>query len=129
MELINRQEIHAKYQGHCAYCGKEITVKEMHVDHIFPKSKVHYLKSETMKADVGTAINGINEEKNLNPACITCNLWKKSFTLEQFRKELGLQIERCNHYSRNYRIAKLYGLVAENPDKLPVVFYFEKVLV
>jgi 5-methylcytosine-specific restriction endonuclease McrA len=34
---MNRQQIHQKYNGHCAYCGCEITPKEMQVDHIVSK--------------------------------------------------------------------------------------------
>ena len=31
-----RQQVYDKYHGHCAYCGREITMKEMQVDHIVP---------------------------------------------------------------------------------------------
>ena len=34
--MINRKEVLEKYNGHCAYCGKEITLKEMQVDHKHP---------------------------------------------------------------------------------------------
>jgi 5-methylcytosine-specific restriction endonuclease McrA len=33
---INREEVYNKCSGHCAYCGKEITIKQMQVDHIKP---------------------------------------------------------------------------------------------
>lgn len=29
-----RELVYAKYNGHCAYCGSEITLKDMQVDHI-----------------------------------------------------------------------------------------------
>ena len=35
--MINRKEVLEKYNGHCAYCGKEITLKEMQVDHKHPR--------------------------------------------------------------------------------------------
>jgi len=32
-----RIEIYSKYNGRCAYCGEEIQLKDMQVDHIIPK--------------------------------------------------------------------------------------------
>ena len=31
-----REEVLKKYDGHCAYCGAEITLKQMQVDHLIP---------------------------------------------------------------------------------------------
>ena len=31
-----RQRVYDKYDGHCAYCGREIKMSEMQVDHIIP---------------------------------------------------------------------------------------------
>lgn len=31
-----REAVYAKYDGHCAYCGREIAYKDMQVDHFFP---------------------------------------------------------------------------------------------
>jgi len=54
-----RELTHKKYNGRCAYCGCDITLKTMQVDHIKPK------------------INGGNDDlENLNPACRVCNNWK-----------------------------------------------------
>ena len=36
MEEELRQKIYDKYNGHCAYCGKELTFEQMQVDHIEP---------------------------------------------------------------------------------------------
>ncbi len=33
---IDRQQVYDKCDGHCAYCGVEITLKQMQVDHIQP---------------------------------------------------------------------------------------------
>ena len=32
----DRIKAYEKYNGHCAYCGKEIEYKEMRIDHIRP---------------------------------------------------------------------------------------------
>jgi len=36
MKKINRELVHSKFGGRCAYCGVEITIKQMQVDHIVP---------------------------------------------------------------------------------------------
>ena len=37
MSKIDRQKVWEKYNGRCAYCGKEIALKDMQVDHIKPR--------------------------------------------------------------------------------------------
>ncbi len=32
-----REQVYQKYNGRCAYCGHEIAIKDMQVDHIIPK--------------------------------------------------------------------------------------------
>ena len=101
-----RQLIFDKYNGKCAYCGTEL-IKGWHVDHI-------------------NAINrkGENSVENYNPSCMQCNIWKSTYTIEQFRKEVEQQVNRLNNYSANYRNAKRYGLITET--NIEVKFYFEK---
>jgi len=125
--MINvlRQEVWEKYGGRCAYCGEEITLKEMQIDHIFPKHLKHWLDSSVMMRDHPWMLNkNIDTKENLNPACRVCNKWKNTWTVEQFRKELESQISRLEKYSANYRMAKRYGLVV--PKTLKVKFYFEQ---
>jgi 5-methylcytosine-specific restriction endonuclease McrA len=117
---INRQEVYDKYGGHCAYCGKEITFKQMQVDHIKPL----YRNDNVTTLEVWGVERGTDEMDNLNPSCARCNRWKSTFCLETFRKEIESQVERLNNYNNNYRMAKDYGLVSENNNK--VIFYFEK---
>lgn len=31
-----REAVYRKYDGHCAYCGREIAYKDMQVDHFLP---------------------------------------------------------------------------------------------
>ena len=31
-----REAVYAKYDGHCAYCGRDIDIKDMQVDHFLP---------------------------------------------------------------------------------------------
>ena len=120
---INRQEVYDKCDGHCAYCGKEITFKQMQVDHIKPL----YRNDNVITLESWGVERGTDDIDNLLPSCARCNRWKSTFSLEMFRKEIELQIERLNNYNNNYRMAKDYGLISENNNK--VIFYFEKKIV
>ena len=37
MKKETRQLVYEKYNGHCAYCGCSIDIKEMQVDHFISK--------------------------------------------------------------------------------------------
>lgn len=122
-----RELVHKKYNGKCAYCGVDITYKEMQVDHAIPqscfqghvKNKLHIPPHLTHLGEWDC-----NHIDNLMPACRVCNLWKSTHSIQSFKFELEDQIKRLNERSSNYRIAKKYGLITE--QKIPVVsFYFE----
>lgn len=116
---INREQIHKKCNGKCAYCGEKITVKEMQIDHVVPLYRNH----TNTELSAMSVIRGTNEDENLMPSCKSCNNYKKTLTLEKFRNEMQKQVQRCNEYSKNYKFAKKFGLVVE--VNKPVVFYFE----
>lgn len=109
-----RELVHSKYDGHCAYCGCEITVKEMEIDHIIPKYRIDegYSKVDYDKDDL----------RNLNPTCRDCNRYKNTFTVEVFRDQLNEIVRRLKRVWI-FRIALKYGLITIN-DKF-VKFYFE----
>ena len=117
---INRQEVYNKCDGHCAYCGKDITLKQMQVDHKEPL----FRNSTDKELEWYKRIRGTDEIDNLLPSCARCNRWKSTYTIEEFRKEISLQIQRLNNYSSNYRMVKDYNLIQETNN--PVVFYYEK---
>ena len=111
---IDRQEVHGKYSGHCAYCGWLISVKDMQVDHIIPKRNFHK----------GRINYDVNDIKNLNPACRVCNNWKHTWSIEEFRREIGEQVDRAFKTSSNFRMALRYGQIKLTQSK--IVFYFER---
>jgi 5-methylcytosine-specific restriction endonuclease McrA len=111
-----RKTVHAKYGGRCAYCGQEITLKQMHVDHLKPIWRGN--------PTVNPKYRGADTIDNMMPACRACNLWKSVHPLEQFRAEMTAQVERLRLRSANYRMAERYGLV-EATGK-PVIFWFER---
>lgn len=101
-----RRQVYEKYDGHCAYCGKEIEYKDMQVDHMKP-----------------LRLGGADDMSNYMPACRSCNHYKRGNSLEGFRKlieEIPKKLERDSYI---YRVGLDYGLV--EPHKMNVVFYFE----
>lgn len=102
-----RLKVYEKYNGHCAYCGCDLALKDMQVDHI---QSVYWY-------------NGANDIENYNPACRMCNFYKSTMTIEDFRKQLGKLLSRLEKVFI-FRLAKKYGAIQE--VEKPIVFYFEK---
>lgn len=110
---INRQRVYDKYDGHCAYCGTEITLKQMQVDHI--QAKWNTWSDAEINRRPGF-VRGSDEESNLNPSCARCNKWKATFSVEQFRKEIELQRQRLRRDSSAYRMSLDYNLITERDN-------------
>ncbi len=110
-----RNRVHAKYGGRCAYCGEEITVKQMQVDHIEPLHRgLMQLPEE---------IDRLSHINNLNPACRPCNNRKRTHPLEEFRAEISAQVQRLRRDSNQFQLAERFGQV--DATGRPVMFWFE----
>lgn len=123
---INREEVYNKCDGRCAYCGVQIKIKEMQVDHIIPTSFFQqHIKNKIRVPKFLSHLteDDVNHIDNLHPTCRVCNKWKSAHDLELFRKEIEEQVKRLNDYSSNYRMAKRYGLIEETIK--PIIFYYE----
>ena len=112
-----REAIYAKYNGHCAYCGKKIDYKDMQVDHLIPQRRATY------KAGRGRLpIEQVENFDNYMPSCRRDNHYKRAHNLETFRRYIEeIPIKLANLY-----IAKVggdYGLIQYYPRKIK--FYFE----
>lgn len=108
-----QREVKARFGGRCRYCGEQ--VEKLCIDHIHPVARKHWLEDEG---------KDVNDPENLMPACFSCNNFKMSFDLEQFRRELAAQVIRGRKHSINFRLAERFGLI-EVKEK-PIKFYFEK---
>jgi len=117
---INRQEVYDKCDGRCAYCGEEITIKQMQVDHVKPL----YRNDDDTTLQGWGVERGTDDINNLLPSCSRCNKWKSTYTLEKFREIVQTSIDRLERDTPNFRLAKDYGLVEVKQN--PVVFYFER---
>lgn len=102
----DRIKVYEKYKGHCAYCGKELKIKEMQVDHITPKD-----------------MRGIDDMSNYNPSCRRCNFYKSTFPIYMFRKNIQTIQDRIRKIFI-VKIAEDYGIIEFKP--FDGKFYFEK---
>lgn len=118
--MINRKEIYDKYNGKCAYCGCDITLERMQIDHLTPL----YRNDSDEQLNKWGKIRGTNDISNLMPSCRSCNHYKSTFTLDEFREQLMKMRERLKKQHKIYSISKRYGLIEEKPNK--IVFFFEK---
>lgn len=128
---IQRSELRAKFGGRCAYCGCELPEKGWHADHI--EAVIRELEIDRKAREQGlwrlkqtgkAYKEHLDTLDNLYPACAPCNLFKATYSIEGFRKEIALQVERARSYSVNFRTAERFGLVSKVDS--PVIFYFEK---
>jgi len=112
MGTIDREAIYKKYDGHCAYCGVEIDIREMQVDHFWPQFLAYY------QPDLDN-----NRPWNLMPSCRKCNNFKSGMRPEVFRKQLELQVTRLRKNAQFDRALR-FGQI--EITERPIVFYFEK---
>ena len=104
----DRYQVYTKYGGRCAYCGQPITYKEMQVEHKEP-----------------LALGGADSTENYMPSCRTCNHYKHTLTVEEFRKQIGLLTGRLRERVYIYKLALRHGRISERTSDAS--FYFERV--
>lgn len=116
MSLTKKQRLQVwnKSRGACWYCGNELPEKGWHADHC---EAVYRWPDEMLKPQNDTL-------ENMVPACAPCNLFKSVFSIEEFRREIALQVKRARKQSVNFRTAERFGLIEVKP--VEVVFWFER---
>lgn len=114
---INRQRVYERCNGHCGYCGKDIAIKDMQVDHMTPKWRLRdpiYFKA---------TVDQIESYDNYMPTCRRCNHYKREKDVEGFRvfmKTLHGRLEK----DYKVKVAVDYRVVQIVP--FDGIFYFEK---
>lgn len=109
-----REAVYNKYDGHCAYCGKELGSKDWQLDHLIPVQRERFKKYSEEEIECF---------ENYVPACRRCNHYKRAHSLEVFRKyieEIPSKLYRDNYI---YKVGLDYGLVEAHEHKIK--FYFE----
>lgn len=105
-----RVEVYKKFDGRCAYCGRNITYNDMQVDHFMP------LRAWGIE-DAAT-----DDISNLMPSCRMCNHYKRANSLETFRRYIQ-EIPKKLHDNYIYKVGVVYGNIIENEK--PIKFHFE----
>lgn len=101
-----RQKVYQKCHGHCAYCGYALDYKDMQVDHVKP-----------------LRIGGSDDISNMLPTCRSCNHYKATLDLEQFREYIWKIPARLKRDSIPFQVGFRFGTVSYSTE--PVKFYFE----
>ncbi|HAF1615955.1 TPA: HNH endonuclease [Salmonella enterica] len=126
-----RERLRMKFGGRCAYCGCVLPEKGWHADHVqavLRKSERCMKAAEKGIFRLKTTGEVFRPEadcpENIFPSCAPCNLLKTTYSLEMFRKQVSLQVERGRRSSVNFRTAERFGLISV--VNKPVVFWFEQ---
>jgi hypothetical protein len=108
LSSMDRNKVYKKFGGHCAYCGKELKFREMQADHKTPLYR-----------------GGEDTLENMYPACRSCNFYKSTRTIDEFREYLQGIPKRLMRDDVAYQVGVRFGTIAVHEK--PVAFYFEKV--
>jgi uncharacterized protein (TIGR02646 family) len=110
-----RQQVYDRFDGHCAYCGCELKLDEMQVDHFKPLAR--NVPDKWLQEERGT-----DDFENLMPSCRMCNFYKSRCSLESFRSKISNMLDYKATFAT--RLALKYGILIER--KWDGKFYFEK---
>ena len=110
-----REEVYAVCGGRCAYCGAQIELDDMQVDHVVPISFFEIYQAEGFDLDT---------MDTFLPACRICNHYKSTLTIEKFRYSIERLPYALERDSSAFRRALRFGLVWNIARK--VQFYFEE---
>ena len=109
-----REAVYNKYDGHCAYCGKEIAQKGWQLDHLIPYQRERWKKYSEEEIECF---------ENYMPACRRCNHYKRAHSLEVFRRYIKEIPEKLKETNYIYKVGLDYGIIEEHPWN--GLFYFE----
>lgn len=109
-----REAVYNKYNGHCAYCGKELAPKGWQLDHLIPYQRERWKKYSEEEIECF---------ENYMPACRRCNHYKRAHSLEVFRRYIKEIPEKLKETNYIYKVGLDYGIIEEHPWN--GLFYFE----
>ena len=101
-----QERVYQKCGGRSAYCGCPITFGEMQAGHVVPLGN-----------------GGSDTMDNLRPACCSCNHYKHTRTVEEFRSYVSGLPARLLLNSIPYQVRVRFGLICSDTK---VEFYYQK---
>ena len=111
-----REQVYQLCNGHCAYCGCEITMKEMQVDHFLPFE---------FGAAIADGRGDIDSIDNFLPSCRSCNNYKHSMFPWVFKTMVFRWPNILLRDSVTFRNAVRFGQV--KIEQHEPEFYYEKI--
>lgn len=126
MKKEDRIKVWEKYDHHCAYCGREIKLEDMQIDHFIPKNRGNYSRWSDKEGKYIVS-HGEDSMENYMPSCRACNFRKRDMSIGQFREAIKEQAKGLLKGAAKFQVSMsiTYGLLNPAFDK-PIVFYFEK---
>jgi 5-methylcytosine-specific restriction endonuclease McrA len=112
--MTKREKIFNKLNGKCAYCGCELQ-KGWHIDHLLPLVRSPFTGEQQYPER--------NKFDNLMPSCPSCNNYKHSYSIEEFRRLIS-ELRKQLMLSTQYKISLRYGLI--NEVEKEVKFHYEQ---
>jgi 5-methylcytosine-specific restriction endonuclease McrA len=109
-----REAVYNKYDGHCAYCGKELEHKGWQLDHLIPYQRERFGRYTEEQIECF---------ENYMPACRRCNHYKRAHSLEVFRRYIKEIPEKLKETNYIYKVGLDYGIIEEH--NWNGQFYFE----
>ncbi len=123
MKKEKRVEVWEKYGKRCAYCGKELEFIDMQVDHLTPKNMSHLYTNKRSRGYYNLQGDNVDSFENLMPSCRRCNHYKRSYSLEDFRRLMKTLHKRISGQYID-KVAIDYGIIKLTP--FSGKFYFER---
>ena len=102
-----RKTVHGRYGGHCAYCGRQISISQMEIS---VTSKMKYAQK--------------NDLNMILPSCRICNRGRKTKSIMQYRMDIRSAHEILLRYKSLYGLAARFHKVQWTGDNFK--FYFEQ---
>ena len=103
MKKEDRIKVWEKYDHHCAYCGREIKLEDMQIDHFIPKNRGNYSRWSDKEGKYIVS-HGEDSMENYMPSCRACNFRKRDMSIGQFREAIKEQ-------AKGFLLTLLYYLI------------------
>ena len=102
LDVGTRMIILEKYNRRCAYCGCKLNENKFEVDHITPKRR-----------DLNKNVynKNIDNIKNYNPTCYSCNRSKHTYTIEEWRSNISDLYKSLYDNSNAFRRLGILGRI------------------
>lgn len=107
-----RTAVFLKYNGKCAYCGKNVS-DCLTIDHIIPLKRKNPNYNRRF-------LYGI---ENMNPCCPSCNSSKGTMTIEEWRNDINKKYVKLLESESSFNLLVRLGIIAK-PKRW--IFFFEK---